>query len=257
MESSVLTLTVRVLKPDVSVKTVSTSTDTPKDGDLVDVLVTLQNSGDVDATGIDVILLANEVEVGRLEGQSVTAANTRDVSITWEVDESPGTSVILKVRVPQGDLTYTHPNPIEVKKEEEGFFTFLDGMNVLMLIVIGLVLGLVLGLLIAAAVRSGGKKRIAEAHAAGMAEGMALADAEEREKEPEPEPEEEADGDEDEPDEEMAPMEEGDEEGEPDEDVAPVVVQCPKCDTYNNVTTSQRPYEFRCEDCGSLLRLKD
>ncbi|UCC93305.1 MAG: tandem-95 repeat protein [Thermoplasmata archaeon] len=77
------------------------------------------------------------------------------------------------------------------------------------------------------------------------------------EPEPEPEPEEEADGDEDEPDEDMAPEEEGDEEGEPDEDVTPVVVQCPSCDTYNNVTTSQRPYEFRCEKCNALLRLKD
>ncbi len=256
-ESSVLTLTVRVLKPDVSVNTVATSTDTPKDGDLVDVTVTLQNSGQVDATGLSVILLANEVEVGRVQGQSVTAGNTRDVLITWEVDESPGSSVILKVRVPEEDITFSHPNPIEVKEEETGFLSFMDSMSIYMLISIGLILGLILGLLIAAAVRSGGKKRMADARAAGMAEGMALAAAEAEEKEEEPEPEEEADGDEDEPDEEMYPMEEGDEEGEPDEDVAPVVVQCPQCDTYNNVTTSQRPYEFRCEKCTALLRLKD
>jgi hypothetical protein len=223
----------------------------------VDVTVTVENTGEVDATGVDVILLANEIEVGRLEDQTVPSDGTRDVVIQWDVDEGPGASVILKVRVPQGDLTYTHPAPIEVKEEEGGFLSFFETMDFLMLIAIGLVLGLVLGLLVAAAVRSGGKKRLAEAHAAGMAEGMALADAEEKEKEPEPEPEEEADGDEDEPDEDMAPMEEGDEEGEPEEDVAPVVVQCPQCDTYNNVTTSQRPYEFRCEKCNALLRLKD
>ena len=153
------------------------------------------------------------------------------------------------------------PNPIEVKGVDEGFFDFLSDMSSYMLISIGLILGLLLGLLIAAAVRSGSKKRMADAHAAGMSEGMALAAVEDEKEEPEPEPlpepEEEADGDEGEPDEEMAPEEEGEEEGEPDEDLVPVVVQCPQCDTYNNVTTSQRPYEFRCETCNALLRLKD
>ncbi len=259
LETAVVTLTVRVLKPDVSVLSVSTDTDTPSDGDLVDVTITLQNSGQVDATGLTVILLANEVEVGRVQGQTITAGGTRDVLITWDVDESPGTSVILKVRIQEEDITYSHPNPIEVKEEDEGFFSFFDDMSFYTLISIGLVLGLVLGLLIAAAVRSGTKKRLADARAAGMAEGMALAsaEAEEKSEEEEPEPEEEADGDEDEPDEDMVPMEEGDEEGEVDEDVPTVVVQCPQCDTYNNVTTSQRPYEFRCEKCNALLRLKD
>jgi uncharacterized membrane protein len=259
LESAVVTLTVRVLKPDVKVLTVTTSTDTPLDGDLVDVSITLQNSGQVDATGLTVILLANEVEVGRVQGQSVTAGGTRDVLITWDVDEGAGASVILKVRVPEEDITYSHPNPIEVKEEDDGFLSFFDDMSFYMLISIGLVLGLILGLLIAVAVRSGTKKRLADAHAAGMAEGMALASAEadEEKKEEEPEPEEEADGDEDEPYDEMVPMEEGDEEGGVDEDVAPVVVQCPQCDTYNNVTTGQRPYEFRCEKCNALLRLKD
>ena len=254
-ESAVMSLTVRVLKPIVSVNTATTSTDTPLDGDSVDVTIILQNTGDVDATGLSVILLANEVEVGKVTGQSVTADGTREVLITWEVDESPGTVVLLKVRVPEEDITYPMPNPIEVKDEDEGFLDFLSDMSSYMLISIGLILGLLMGLLIAAAVRSSSKKRMADAHAAGMSEGMALATVEKEE--PEPEPEEEADGDEGEPDEEMAPEEEGEEEGEPDEDVAPVVVQCPQCDTYNNVTTSQRPYEFRCETCNALLRLKD
>jgi len=263
-ETAVLSMSVRVLKSDVSVQTASTSTDTPLDGDLVDVSITLQNTGDVDATGLTVILLANEVEVGQVTGQSVLAGGTRDILITWQVDESAGTSVILKVRIPQEDITYSMPNPIEVKGEDTGFLSFLEDMSVYMLMSIGLILGLVIGLLIAAAARGGGKKKVSEAHAKGMSEGLALAgttaEDEEDEEEPATEPEEEADGDEDEPDEDMAPTEEGDEEGEEgevEEDVAPVVVQCPQCDTYNNVTTSQRPYEFRCEKCNALLRLNE
>jgi uncharacterized membrane protein len=260
-ETAVTPLTVRVLKPDVSVLSVATSVNSPKDGDLVDVTITLKNSGQVDATGLTVILLANEVEVGRVQGQTVSADSTRDVLITWDVDESPGTTVILKVRVPDEDITYSHPTPVEVKEAAGGFFAFFEDMSFYMLIAIGLVLGLILGLFVAAAVRSGTKRRLADAHAAGMAEGMALAaeaeEEKEKEKEEEPEPEEEADGDEDEYDEDLVPMGEGDEGGEMEEDVAPVVVQCPQCDTYNNVTTSQRPYEFRCEKCNALLRLKE
>jgi uncharacterized membrane protein len=257
-ESVALQLTVNVKKPDVSVQTVTTSTETPKDGDLVDVTVTLRNSGDVDATGLTVTLLANEVPVGESTGQIVSAGGTKEVLITWEVDESPGTSVILKARVKEEDITYSHPTPIEVKDEDDDPLGFLKDMAYYMLISFGLLLGLIIGLAIAISVRGRGKKRAAEAHAAGMAEGMVLAGAvDEEEEEPEPEQEEEADGDEDEPDEEFPREEEGDEEVEPDEDVAPVVVQCPSCDTYNNVTTSQRPYEFRCEKCNALLRLKD
>jgi hypothetical protein len=40
-------------------------------------------------------------------------------------------------------------------------------------------------------------------------------------------------------------------------DAPPVTVQCPRCQTDNEVTTAQRPYEFRCEVCGSLLRLRE
>jgi uncharacterized membrane protein len=257
LESIALQLTVNVKKPDVSVVSVTTSTDTPKDGDLVDVTVTLRNSGDVDATGLTVTLLANEVPVGESTGQIVTSGSTKEVLITWEVDESPGTSVILKARVKEEDITYSHPTPIEVKDVDDDALGFLKDMAYYMLISLGLILGLVIGLAIAISASGKGKRRASEAHAAGLAEGMAMAGTMDEEEEPEPEPEEEADGDEDEPDEDMAPEEEGDEEGEPDEDVAPVVVQCPSCDTYNNVTTSQRPYEFRCEKCNALLRLKD
>jgi uncharacterized membrane protein len=258
-ESAVLTLTVRVLKADVSVLSASTSTDTPNDGDLVDVTINLQNEGQVDATALTVILLANEIEVGRLPGQIVTAGNTQEIVITWQVDETPGDSVLLKVRVPEADITFSMPNPVEVKKEEEGFLTSLTDLPFFMLLGIGLLLGLVLGLLIAASVRGSYKRRLSEARAEGMAEGMMMAEPEDKEEEEQPEPEEEADGDEDEPDEEDIPEEEGAEEGEPEDDmdVAPVVVQCPQCDTYNNVTTGQRPYEFRCEKCNALLRLKD
>jgi hypothetical protein len=131
-------------------------------------------------------------------------------------------------------------------------------MSVYTLMGIGLILGLVIGLLIAAAARGGGKRRVSDARAAGMAEGLALAASETKEEEePAPEPEEEADGDEDGSDEDTGPADEVEEEGEPEEEVAPVVVQCPQCDTYNNVTTGQRPYEFRCEKCNALLRLKE
>jgi hypothetical protein len=33
------------------------------------------------------------------------------------------------------------------------------------------------------------------------------------------------------------------------------VVQCPSCNRYNEVSTSRRPYEFRCNNCRALLRL--
>ena len=36
----------------------------------------------------------------------------------------------------------------------------------------------------------------------------------------------------------------------------PVTVVCPNCSTENEVTDTRRPYEFRCEVCASLLRLK-
>ncbi|UCC93515.1 MAG: hypothetical protein JSW25_02285, partial [Thermoplasmata archaeon] len=174
-ESAVLNLMVEVLKPDVSVMTATTSTDTPKDGDLVDVQITLKNSGKVDATGLTVILLANEVEVGRVQGQSVLKDGTRDVLITWEVDESPGTTVILKVRIPEEDITYTMPNPIEVQVVDDDPLGFLKDMTYYMLMFLGLLLGLIIGLAIAMSVRGRGKRKAAEAHAAGMAEGMALA----------------------------------------------------------------------------------
>jgi uncharacterized membrane protein len=260
-ETAMLSLKVRVLKPDVSVMSVTAATNTPLDGDLVDVTIILKNAGQVDATGLTVILLANNIEVGRVQNQNVLADNTKDVTISWDVDESPGDDVILSVRVPEEDLTHEAVTPIEVQDVDEDILGFLKDMAYYMLMSIGLILGLVIGLLIAMSVRGKGKKRIAEAHAAGLAEGMTLSgiadEEDEDESEPEPEPEEEADGDEDEPDDEMAPEEEGDEEGEYDEEVAPVVVQCPTCKTYNNVTTSQRPYEFRCEKCNALLRLKE
>jgi DNA-directed RNA polymerase delta subunit len=91
-----------------------------------------------------------------------------------------------------------------------------------------------------------------------MAEGITFADSEEAEDEGLTE---DGEGVEDEmdTDEEMDEDLEEDEieEGEPeeDEDATPVTVQCPKCDTHNVVTTSQRPYEFRCEKCNALLRL--
>ena len=254
-ESNILSLTVRVLKPDVSVLSVTTSANNPKDGDLVDVTIRLQNKGQVAAGSLTVILLANEVEVGKTTGQSVAADGTRDVIITWEVDEGPGATATLKVRVPELDITYTHPMPVEVKEEEGGILTTFEEMPFFVLMTVGLLIGLIIGLLIAARVRKGYRKREAEAHAAGMAEGMSLA-ATEGEKEEAPEPEEEADGDEGEPDEE-GEMEEETPGGEPEEEVVPVVVQCPQCSTYNNVTTSQRPYEFRCEKCNALLRLRE
>jgi len=66
---------------------------------------------------------------------------------------------------------------------------------------------------------------------------------------------------EDAPDEESGPSPEpandrGD--GRGDHDVgtgAPVYVECPRCVTINKVTTTERPYEFRCSKCGALLRL--
>jgi hypothetical protein len=33
------------------------------------------------------------------------------------------------------------------------------------------------------------------------------------------------------------------------------VVECPKCNVYNEVTAPGRPFEFRCNSCGALLRL--
>lgn len=254
-ESMLLSLTVRVLKPDVSVLSVTTSATNPKDGDLVDVTITLQNRGQVGASALTVILLVNEVEVGKTTGQSVAAGGTRDVTITWEVDEGPGGTATLKVRVPELDITYSHPTPVEVKEEEGGFLTTFDEMPFFVLMTLGLLIGLIIGLLIAARVRKGYRRRMSEAHAAGMAEGMSLASTAEEKEEP-PEPEEEADGDEGEPEEE-GEMEEEPPEGAPDEEVVPVVVQCPQCSTYNNVTTSQRPYEFRCEKCNALLRLRE
>jgi len=35
----------------------------------------------------------------------------------------------------------------------------------------------------------------------------------------------------------------------------PVYVECPRCVTINEVTTAERPHEFRCRKCSALLRL--
>ncbi len=252
--TNLLSLTVYVLKPDVDVKDVVLSDYNPADGDLVDITVTLKNTGQVDATGLTVVLLVNEIEVAQVTGQSVPANGERDVLLNWIVDEDPGSIVTMKVRIPQIDLTYTVAEPITIKEEDSGFLGMVEGLGFIYLIGMGLLLGLLLGILLMLVVRGSYKRRLEAARAAGMAEGMALVD----EEEPEGEGAEEEEMDEEEADGDMAEGdEEATEEGEPeeDEDAEPVTVQCPKCETLNVVTTSQRPVEFRCEKCNRLLRL--
>jgi hypothetical protein len=251
--TNMLSLTVYVLKPDVDVKDVVLSDYNPADEDVVDVTVTLKNTGQVDATGLTIVLLVNEIEVAQVTGQSVPANGERDVLLNWIVDEDPGSIVTMKVRIPQIDLTYTVAEPITIKEEDSGYLGMVEGLGFIYLIGMGLLLGLLLGILLMLVVRGSYKRRLEATRAAGMAEGMALADEEEPEGEGAEEEmeEEEADGDMAEGDEEAT------EEDEPEEDEAaePVTVQCPKCETLNVVTTSQRPVEFRCEKCNRLLRL--
>jgi phage FluMu protein Com len=246
---------VHVLKSDVDVKEVLLSDYEPADGDRVDVTVTLKNTGQVDATGLTVILLVNEFEMAQVTSQSVPANGERDVLLNWDVDEVPGSAVTMKVRISQVDLTYSVVEPISIKEEDTGFMGTLEGLGFIYLIGIGLLLGLLLGILLMLVVRGSYKRRLEAARAVGMAEGMALASEEGADEEEAAEEEfgdEEAGGDEEE---EAVEDEAGEDAPEEDEDVEPVTVQCPKCETLNVVTTSQRPVEFRCEKCNRLLRL--
>ena len=259
--SQPLSLIVHVLQSDVDVKDVVLSDYNPKDGDIVDVTVTLENTGDVDATGLTVTLLVNDIPVAEVPGQSVPANGVRPVLINWEVDEDPGATLTLKIRIPQEDITYTVQETVTVQEEDDSLMSAFEALGAFTMLAFGMMMGLILGLIIVALVRKGNKKRVESARAAGMAEGIAFADSEETEEEGRIEDEgigEEAE-DEMDMDEEMDEGLEEDEteEGEPeeDEDATPVTVQCPKCDTHNVVTTSQRPYEFRCEKCNALLRL--
>ncbi|MCK4969401.1 MAG: hypothetical protein KAS77_02700, partial [Thermoplasmata archaeon] len=259
--SQPLSLIVRVLTAEVDVKGVVLTDYNPMDGDIVDVTVTLENTGDVDATGLTVTLLVNDIPVAEVPGQSVPANGVRPVLINWEVDEDPGATLTLKIRIPQEDITYTVQETVTVQEEDEGLMKAFEALSAFTLLGFGMIMGLLLGLILLAIVRKGNKKRVEAARASGMAEGMVFADSEEPEEERPAEDGEVGEEAEDEMDmdEEMDEGLEEDEteEGEPeeDEDATPVTVQCPKCDTHNVVTTSQRPYEFRCEKCNALLRL--
>jgi len=267
--SSPLNLVVRVLAAEVEVKGVVLTDYNPKDEDVVDVTVTLKNTGDVDATGLTVKLLVNDIPVKEVPGQAVAANSESPILINWDVDEDPGATLTLKIRIVQEDITYTVPEPVNVQEEDAGWQSTFDELSTMTLLGVGLILGLILGMIIVAIVHKGNKKRVESARAAGMAEGIAFADSEGTQEElpsedAEGEGDEEEDGmdkdedlegDEEDKDEDLE--EDESEEGEPeeDEDAPPVTVQCPKCDTHNVVTTSQRPYEFRCEKCNALLRL--
>ena len=257
--SDPLNLIVRVLQSDVDVKEVLLSDYNPKDDGIVDVTVTLINTGDVDATGLTLVLIVNDIEVTQVPSQSVPANSQRLVLINWEVDEDPGATLTLKIRIPQEDITYTVPETVTVQEVDDSLLGTFEDLGAFTMLGFGLIMGLLLGLIIVAIVHKGNKKRVEAARASGMAEGLTFADSEEAEKEPptedaEGEEEDEMDTEEDlEDDLEEDEIEEG--EPEEDEDATPVTVQCPKCDTHNVVTTSQRPYEFRCEKCNALLRL--
>jgi hypothetical protein len=255
--SPMLNLVVDVLKPIITVDKVTIADLNPKEGDLVDITITLENDGQVDATGLDVTLLVDGAPVASLKGQSVPSGGTKDIAMQWGVEAAPGDIVSMQVRVPQTDLTYQVLETVEIASDEQTFLEQLEDYGLIPLVGIGLVIGLVIGLLIAVAIARRFKKRLEATRAAGVAEGLSIADMETDE-----EGEDEVDEDEEGAEEyaEEDPGEEGaeeSEEGEEDEDsdIEPVTVQCPKCDTLNKVTTAQRPYEFRCEECNALLRL--
>jgi uncharacterized membrane protein len=257
LESPLLNLVVDVLQPDVDVKSIVLKPPKPQQDDVVTVEITLENSGVVDATGLTVTLLVDGSPAGSQTNQQVKAGETKTVAMDWEVLAGAGDVLTLEVRIPQLDLTYQHPMPVTIDSGERSFFDRLTDLPFLTVVIMGLVIGLIIGLAIAGGVHKRGKKRLEAARAAGMAEGLTMADMEKAE-------EEGAEGIlDDEEAEDEGGDEEGDEEGTEEdvveegdeEEVPPVTVQCPKCDTLNKVTTAQRPYEFRCEKCNALLRL--
>jgi uncharacterized membrane protein len=256
-ESPVLGLVVNVLQPDIVIRPddIVLSSLNPKRDDTVTIEVTVRNEGQVPATGLTLTLLVNDAVTASLAGISVSANGQQKISFDWEVTEEGGTTPTIKIRVTEYDKTFTATASPKIQEEEEGIMAFFDDLPFIQSLLIGIIVGLIVGmLLIGSVARKRTRRRVEAARAAGMAEGMAMAgEVEEEEEEGEegaPEDEEEAE----EGDEEAAGEEEpGEEPGE--EDVTPVTVQCPKCQWLNKVTTAQRPYEFRCKECSSLLRL--
>jgi uncharacterized repeat protein (TIGR01451 family) len=256
-DSPMLNLVVEVLKPVVSVDQVTVAAIEPKPDDVVDVTISLKNTGDVAATGVTVILLVDDAEAGRLTGQSIPANGDKDVLITWIVDNQGGDIATLKVRLPDQDLSYTVPETVQIASDEQTLMEKLDDLGFPIILLLGFVVGILVGIVLLMGVRGRYKKRLEAARAAGMAEGLTIADMDKDEEEPEPMDEEDMEGDSEEGSEEEGAEDEDEPEDDEDgdSDVAPVTVQCPKCDTLNSVTTAQRPYEFRCEKCNALLRL--
>jgi len=277
-ESPTLNLLVTVQKPkiDISPSDITFSNPTPKVGDDVTVTVKVRNTGVVPGSGLTVALLVNGMERTAITGVSVAAGGEQPVSLIWKVEEDAGSTPIVRVRVKEVDLTVSAGASPTIKEAEGGALAALTEMPFAYTMGIGLIIGLVIGILLLVGSRRRARARVEAARAAGVAEGMAIAGDTKRAKVPVSKPappgagkegpvegEGEGEGEgEDEAGEEAGEgagsEAEGKAPGAEEEEAAAgpaVTVQCPRCKTINKVTTTERPYEFRCKQCDALLRL--
>jgi uncharacterized membrane protein len=261
-ESPTLDLLVTVQKPkiDISPSDITFSNPTPKVGDDVTVTVRVRNTGVVPASGLTVALLVNGMERTAITGVSVAPGGDQTVSLVWKVEEDAGSTPVVKVRVKEVDLTVSAGASPSIKAAAGGVLSAITGLPFAYTLVIGLVIGLIIGILLLVGSRRRAKARVEAARAAGVAEGMSMAGEGKRApaKPAPPSPEEGEEGEGEEGAEEEGGAAGGKPEAEPEEEAAAgpaVTVQCPRCKTINKVTTTERPYEFRCKQCDALLRL--
>ena len=264
-ESPTLDLLVTVQKPkiDISPNDIKFSNPTPKVGEDVTVSVTVRNNGVVAGSGLTVALLVNGMERTAITGVSVPAGGESTVNLIWKVEEEAGSTPVVKVRVKEVDLTVAAGASPAIKEAAGGALAALTDLPFAYTLVIGLIIGLIIGILLLVGSRRRAKARVEAARAAGVAEGMAMAGEGKRAPAKPAPPGEGEEG----PEEGEGEEEEGEEAGEEAEGKEPkaeeeeaaagpaVTVQCPRCKTINKVTTTERPYEFRCKQCDALLRL--